>query len=152
MPTTFSLDQLKNHVGHEVVDVNGESVGYVDLVFVDHETGEPEWLGVWNGVWDTRPRVLVPLQGVEAGPASEGGVLRLPWTKGQVEAGPSYDDEDDRGLLREDPDGIAISPEKERTAYAHYGVEPLAGTQPAATTTVRFRALRLEVRAPGQRW
>lgn len=152
MPSTFSLEELKQYVGHEVVDVNGDSVGYVDLLFTDHETGEPEWIGVWNGVWDTQPRVLVPLQGVEPGPASEGGVLRLPWTKDQVEKAPSYDDEDDRGLLREDPDGIAISPEKERAAYAHYGVEPLAGAPAAGTATVRFRAVRLEVRAPGQRW
>jgi hypothetical protein len=152
MPSTFSLEELKQYVGHEVVDVNAESVGYVDLLFVDHETGEPEWIGVWNGVWNTQPRVLVPVQGVEPGPASEGGVLRLPWTKEQVEAAPSYDDEDDRGLIREDPDGIAISPEKERAAYAHYGVEPLAAAQPTGTATVRFRAVRLEVRAPGQRW
>jgi hypothetical protein len=57
----------------------------------------------------------------------------------------SYDDEDDRGLLRDDPEGIAISPEKERTAYQHYGVEPLT-ERAEGTSGPRFRAVLIEVR------
>jgi hypothetical protein len=148
MPEIFSLDELKRCVGHEVVEANGESIGYLDLLFVDHETGRPEWIGVWNGLWDTRPRVLVPLQGIEVGPESEGGIVRLPWTKDQVEAAPTYDDEDDRGLLTDDPDGIAISPDKERMAYEHYGLQPFE-TEPQTSRVVRFRAVRLDPRAPG---
>src|ERR671914_994675 len=65
MLETYSQEELVPLVGHEVVDANGKSVGYVDLLFVDTDSGRAEWLGVWNGVWETRPRVLVPIRGAE---------------------------------------------------------------------------------------
>jgi sporulation protein YlmC with PRC-barrel domain len=42
MLENYSMQELKELGGHEVVDANGESVGYVDLVFVDDSTGRPE--------------------------------------------------------------------------------------------------------------
>lgn len=120
MLENYPLHELRGFLGREVLDANGESVGFVDLVFVDHESERPEWLGIWNGVWETRPRVLVPIRGVEA----VEGELRLPWTKDVVERAPSYSEEDDRGLLADHEHAIAISPEKERAAYSHYGLEP----------------------------
>ncbi|HZB84975.1 MAG TPA: PRC-barrel domain-containing protein [Gaiellaceae bacterium] len=143
MLETYSQEELVPLVGHEVVDANGKSVGYVDLLFVDDATGRPEWIGVWNGVWGTRPRVLVPLRGVEFVEDE----LRLPWTDAVIKEAPTYDEEDDRGLFSDDPDGIGISPEKERLAYAHYGVEPLTAV-PEGEPRVRFRALVVDVRAP----
>ncbi len=144
MLETYSKEELIPLVGHEVVDANGKSVGYVDLLFADEATGRPEWIGVWNGVWGTRPRVLVPLRGVELVEDE----LRRPWTDDVFKDAPTYDEEDDRGLLADDPDGIGISPEKERLAYAHYGVEPLTAL-PEGERSVRFRALVIAVRAPG---
>ncbi|MGH3092169.1 MAG: PRC-barrel domain-containing protein, partial [Gaiellaceae bacterium] len=131
-------------VGHEVVDANGKSVGYVDLLFADEPTGRPEWIGVWNGVWGTRTRVLVPLRGIELVEDE----LRLPWTDAVIKEAPTYDEEDDRGLFADDPDGIGLSSEKEQLAYAHYGVEPLTAV-PEGEPRVRFRALVVDVRAPG---
>jgi hypothetical protein len=94
--------------GREVLDANGESVGYVDVMFADDGTGEPEWLGVWNGVWHTKPRVLVPVEGIRM----EGDRVRVPWTKDQIEGAPSYDEEDNRGLFSDDPDALGISRDK----------------------------------------
>ena len=37
-----------------------------------------------------------------------------PWTKDAIMSAPSYDDEDDRGLLRDDPDGIGRASCRER--------------------------------------
>jgi hypothetical protein len=85
--------------------------------------------------------VIVPLRGIE----HVEGEIRVPWTKDVIMSAPSYDDEDDRGLLRDDPDGIAISPEKERTAYQHYGVEPLT-ERPEGMSGPRFRAVLIEIR------
>lgn len=51
-------------------------------------------------------------------------------------------------MFADDPDGIGTSPEKERLAYAHYGVEPLTAV-PQGQPRVRFRALVVDVRAPG---
>jgi hypothetical protein len=78
------------------------------------------------------------------------GEIRVPWTKDVIISAPSYDDEDDRGLLRDDPDGIAISPEKERAAYQHYGVEPLT-ERPEGMSGPRFRAVLIEIRTTQRR-
>jgi sporulation protein YlmC with PRC-barrel domain len=144
MVESYSFEELRRFAGHEVVDVNGEPVGFVDLLFLDDETGRPEWLGVWSGVWETRPRVLVPLRGVEV----VGESLRVPWTKDVVERAPSYSDEDDRGVLGDDPHGFGISSEKERDAYRHYGVEPLP-TRARDAAASRYRAERLGEGGPG---
>ena len=144
MVESYSLEELRRFAGHEVVDVNGESVGFVDLLFLDDETGRPEWVGVWNGVWETRPRVLVPLRGAEV----VGETLRVPWTKDLVERAPSYSEEDDRGVLGDDPHGFGISREKERDAYRHYGVEP-PGERAGDVAAPRYRAERLDEGGPG---
>jgi hypothetical protein len=134
-----SHEEIKELVGREVLDSTGEPVGYVDVFFVDDDTGRPEWLGVWNG-WPSAPRTLVPVRGAEQPDAA--GPVRVPFGKLQIETAPRYDEEDDRGILRDDPDGIHISREKELQAYAHYGVEPLTAA-PATTYVARFRAVTL---------
>jgi sporulation protein YlmC with PRC-barrel domain len=135
---TYGIEELRGLVGHEVVDTGGESIGYVDLVFIDSETGRPEWLGIWNGVWQTRPRVLVPIQGIE----HVEDEIRVPWTKDIVMSAPSYDEEDDRGIVADHQDVIGISTEKERAVYAHYGLEPVGSTD-----TARLRAWDVSERA-----
>jgi hypothetical protein len=57
MLENYSMQELKELGGHEVVDANGESVGFVELVFVDDSTGRPEWLGIWSGLPGKGPRV-----------------------------------------------------------------------------------------------
>ena len=111
-------------------------------MFYDEPTGRPEWIGVWSGIPGKGPRVLVPIRGVE----HVEGEVRVPWTKEVVHAAPSYTDEDDRGLIAHEPEVVAISPEKERAAYEHYGVEPLTA-RPESVTIARFRALVVEVQS-----
>jgi sporulation protein YlmC with PRC-barrel domain len=41
MLETYSEQQLQPLVVYEVKDSAGEKVGYVDVVFVDDETGQP---------------------------------------------------------------------------------------------------------------
>ena len=117
---SYTREQVAELLGREIVDLNGSAVGYVDLVFVDHDTGRPEWLGVWSGT-PGGSRVLVPLRGVEVSAAE----IRVPWTERVVHDAPGYVKEDDRGLVSHETGGIAISQEKERAAYRHYGLEPL---------------------------
>jgi sporulation protein YlmC with PRC-barrel domain len=138
MLETYGIEELRGLVGHEVVDMSGESIGYVDLVFIDSDTGRPEWLGIWNGLWQTRPRVLVPIQGIEH---VEDEIL-VPWTKEVVMSAPDYDEEDDRGVVADHEDVIGISPEKERAVYSHYGLEPVGSTDAA-----RLRAWDVSERA-----
>ena len=141
MLETYSLEELQPLAGHEVVDANGESVGYVDLVFYDDSTGRPEWLGIWSGVAGKSPRVLAPIRGIE----HVEDEIRLPWTKDVVRGAPSYNEEDDTGVVLRDPDVVGISMEKERRAYDHYGVEPLS-VRREGDTDARFRAWQIDVR------
>ncbi|HEY7196490.1 MAG TPA: PRC-barrel domain-containing protein [Gaiellaceae bacterium] len=138
MLESYSQDKLRDLVGHEVTASDGEKVGYVDLAFVDDETGRPEWLGVWNG-YPGGTRHLVPIQGV----AHDDGEIRLPWTKEHVEGAPAYNEEDERGLFDDEP-SFGISQEKEDRAYAHYGLErPSVGRAEGA----RLRVWVVEERA-----
>lgn len=117
MLENYSNEQLRDLVGHEVRDQDGESVGYVDLVFNDVDTGAPEWMGVWNG-FPGGKRHLVPLQGI----TRDRDEIVLPLTREQVESAPTYDEEDDRGVFDGEPH-FGVSQEKEDEAFRHYGLE-----------------------------
>ena len=142
MLETYSLEELRPLAGHEVVDANGDSVGYIDLVFCDEPTGRAEWMGVWSGVAGKGPNVLVPIRDVEYVEDE----VRLPWTKDVIAGAPTYDEEDDTGLFLRDPGVIGISPEKERAAYEHYGVAPLT-PRAEGHVDARFRAWPTNVAA-----
>jgi uncharacterized protein (TIGR02271 family) len=134
-------EEIVRAVGREVRDRDGEKIGTVDVLFRDDETGEPAWMGVQTGILRTR-RFLVPLGGVQVAPDA----VRLPWSKELVEGAPSYDEEDDRGLIGGDQTAIVITPEKEQRAYAHYGVQPVRTVEEGGKA--RFRAWRLDSERP----
>jgi hypothetical protein len=138
MLETYSNEQLRDLVGHEARDSEGDSVGYVDVVFNDDETGAPEWMGVWNG-FPGGKRHLVPLQGI----TRDRDEIVLPWTKGQVESAPTYDEEDERGVLADDSP-FGISQEKEDEAFRHYGLDAPARER---TGAVRLRVWTYTERA-----
>ena len=101
-------------VGHEVVDRDGKSIGYVDQVFNDARTGEPEWLGVITGGLRRRTH-LVPISGLEP----ENGSLTVRWTKDRVKGGPQYGGADKGSILGLGDYGAAISEDKEREDSAY---------------------------------
>lgn len=112
--------QLRLLVGHDVADRDGKPIGYLDTIFEDRDTGRPEWIGVLTGVI-RHHHVLVPVQGAE----QTNGTLKVPWPKDVVTGAPTYDKEDHRGgILGMGGYRLAISDDKERQAYAHYGLEP----------------------------
>jgi hypothetical protein len=123
MLENYSDEQLRDLVGHEVHDSEGERVGYVDLVFQDDESGRSEWMGVWRGLPGGH-RHLVPLAGIRR----DRDEIRLPWSKEQVESAPTYDEDDDRGVFDGEPH-FGIAEEKENEALRHYGLERPAGAR-----------------------
>jgi hypothetical protein len=108
--------ELRSLVGHHVIDARGRSVGYLECVFNDDETGRPELIGVLTGRI-RRHRVLLPANGL----ARAGGSLRVPWTKDRVKTAPTYEDAVRSGPLGLGPYSMSISKEKEQAAHAHFG-------------------------------
>lgn len=129
MLDTYDYDGLKALSGHEVVGSDGEKIGYIDLIFRDDESGVPEWLGIWDGLPDRKPRSLVPVRGVEV----DGEVVRVPWAADVVRSAPGYERHGD--LITGRDHVVDVTPETERSAYEHYGIEPLT----ARAEPVRFR-------------
>jgi PRC-barrel domain len=134
---TYDYEQLRELGGHRVLSEDGEQVGYVDLVFRDDDTGEPEWLGIWDGVPDSKPRVLVPIRDVTV----DGDAVRVPWPADVIRSAPAYEAPGD--LVIGHDSVIEISPETERDAYAHYGVEPTT-ERDEPVEVIRFRVWRIQ--------
>jgi uncharacterized protein (TIGR02271 family) len=104
MQDTLTLDRLTTMTGTAVYSSDGDKIGTIDEIFVDQETGQPEWIGLGTGFFGTK-RVLVPVTGAEV---AEDRVT-VPYSKNQVKDTPGIDADD-------------ISQETEERLYAHYGL------------------------------
>jgi uncharacterized protein (TIGR02271 family) len=90
--------------GREIVDADGQRVGQLDELYLDHET-EAEWAAVRTGLFGSK-QSFVPLQGAQP----QGGRVRVAFSKKQIRDAP-----------RIDPDG-ELSQDEEATLYGHYGM------------------------------
>jgi uncharacterized protein (TIGR02271 family) len=91
--------------GRDVVDNDGHKIGSLEEVYLDTDSGRPEWATVKTGMLGTK-QSFVPLQG--ASPSGDDVVIA--YDKDQVKDAPSID-----------PDG-ELSTEDEDRLYAHYGI------------------------------
>jgi uncharacterized protein (TIGR02271 family) len=94
---------LRAH-GANVVGQDGDKIGTVQDIYLDHETNEPEWVLVSTGMVGGRGN-FVPLNDA----TMEGNEIRVPFTKDKVNEAPSVD-----------PDG-QLSQQEERELYDYYG-------------------------------
>jgi uncharacterized protein (TIGR02271 family) len=92
--------------GRTVVSADGDKIGKLEEIYLDTETGAPEWATVTTGLFGTQ-QSFVPL--VEASPRSSEVVV--PYGKDQVKDAPSVD-----------PDG-QLSQDDEGRLYSHYGLD-----------------------------
>src|SRR5215218_4268371 len=90
--------------GREVVDRDGDKIGKLEEIYLDQQTGEPEWALVNTGLFGTKSS-FVPLEGA----ADEDGNVRVSYEKAQIKDAPSID-----------PNG-ALSQQEEQALYQHYG-------------------------------
>ncbi len=92
-------------IDRELLGKDDEKIGKIDAIYVDDDTGQPEWLGVRTGLFGTHVS-LVPLTSATV----RGDALSVPYTKDQVKDAP-----------RVDPDET-LSEQEEATLYRHYGL------------------------------
>lgn len=132
MDITESTERWDRWVGRNAYDTDGAKLGEVDAIYVDDESGRPEWAAVKTG-GHTR---LVPLAGAlthrrpDDDPDDEDAKedLRLAFTAALIDSSPDFEPDEDGHL----------SPEEETTLYRHYGVH---------ATATRLRLGRI-----GDRW
>jgi uncharacterized protein (TIGR02271 family) len=92
--------------GHEVVDRDGDKIGKLEEIYLDEQTGKPEWALVKTGLFGSKS-TFVPL--AEAAPA--GDELKVPYEKARVKDAPKIDADHD------------LSQQEEAELYRFYGLD-----------------------------
>ena len=111
----IGTDTISRVIGQDVYDESGEKIGSAAEVYLDDETGQPEWVTVRTGLFGTKES-FVPIRNADL---TDDGV-RVPVSKTQVKDAPKID-----------TDGH-LSPEEEQELYRYYGMG--AGTAQTTTT------------------
>ncbi len=112
----IGTDTISRVIGKDVYDESGEKIGTASEVYLDDETGQPEWVTVRTGLFGTKES-FVPLR--DADLTNEG--LRVSVSKAKVKDAPKID-----------TDGH-LSPDEEQELYRYYGLG--GGFDSSETTT-----------------
>jgi uncharacterized protein (TIGR02271 family) len=110
------IDTIRTWEGRTMVDRDGDRVGTIDAIYLDDQTGQPEWALVNTGLFGTKAS-FVPL--TQATPTGE--EVRVPYDKQLVKDAP-----------RIDPDRH-LSEAEERQLWRHYGLDYDRTTRRPAT-------------------
>lgn len=89
----------------DVRSSDGEKVGSIGQVFLDAQTGRPEWAAVRTGFFGTK-EAFVPLRNAEW----DGRVVRVAYDKERVKNAPHID-----------PDNRGLDPDQQVELYSYYG-------------------------------
>ena len=104
--STMHKQSLLQKRGDDVYDASGAKLGTLEEIYLDADTGAPEWALVNTGMFGTKS-TFVPLRDA----TDDGGTLRVPYEKAQVKHAPSID-----------PDG-ELSQQQEAELYRHYDLD-----------------------------
>jgi uncharacterized protein (TIGR02271 family) len=100
------IDTAQNWQGRTMVDPAGAKIGTIDAIYLDDDTGQPEWATVTTGLFGTKT-TFVPLAQAQ----SAGDSVQVPHHKDQVTDAPNMD-----------ADG-QLSQDEEAELYRHYGLD-----------------------------
>jgi len=101
-----SIETVQSWQGRAMVDPAGDKLGTIDAIYLDDETGQPEWALVYTGLF-TAKIVFVPLAQAQA----TGDSVQVPYDKDQVTSAPT---------MRADG---SLSQDDEAKLYRHYGLD-----------------------------
>jgi uncharacterized protein (TIGR02271 family) len=114
--------QISSVIGSTAIDNDGDKIGNVSEVYLDDQSGRPEWATVKTGMFGTK-ETFIPLAQAEL----SGEELRFPYDKQKVKDAPKIEAEGH------------LSPQEEQELYRYYGIgEGTAdnrGTQQTTTGT-----------------
>ena len=103
MPT---IEDIQTWRGGEAIGADGEKLGTIEDIYLDRDTGDPEWVALRTGMFGTKLSFAPLAQG-----RRDGDAIVLPYDKGQIKDAP-----------RVDADG-QLSQEEEAVLYRHYGLD-----------------------------
>jgi uncharacterized protein (TIGR02271 family) len=92
--------------GETLADTAGDKIGTIEDIYLDRESGQPEWLAVKTGLFGSNVS-FVPIR--DASKTSDG--VRVPYDKDKVKDAPNVE-----------ADG-ELTPDEERRLYEHYSLE-----------------------------
>jgi uncharacterized protein (TIGR02271 family) len=101
-----SIETAQTWQGRTMVDPAGDKLGTIDAIYLDDETGQPEWATVTSGLF-TAKTAFVPL----AQSQDMGDSVQVPYDKQQVKDAPAMQ-----------ADG-QLSQDEEAELYRHYGLD-----------------------------
>jgi uncharacterized protein (TIGR02271 family) len=101
-----SIETVQSWQGRTMVDPAGDKLGTIDAIYLDDETGQPEWATVTRGLFSAKA-AFVPL--AQAQDIGDG--VQVPYDKQQVTDAPSME-----------ADG-SLSQDEEAQLYRHYGLD-----------------------------
>ncbi len=112
---TETLDRV---IGRDVYDESGTKIGSASEVYLDDQTGQPEWVTVKTGLFGTKES-FVPIRDADL---TDDGV-RVHYSKDKIKDAPKID-----------TDGH-LSPQEEEELYRYYGMSSgYTGTETTDTT------------------
>src|SRR5215203_717926 len=100
------VETVRSWQGATMVDRDGDRVGTIDAIYVDDQSGQPEWALVNTGLFGTKS-TFVPI--AQANPSGDN--VQVPYEKQLVKDAP-----------RMDPDGH-LSEQEEQQLWRHYGLD-----------------------------
>jgi uncharacterized protein (TIGR02271 family) len=92
--------------GRDLLDTSGQRIGKVDEIYLDEQTGQPEFAVVTTGMFGTGSH-FVPLHDA----SQDGDDLVVPYSKDRVKDAPTV------------PADGHLNQDEERTLYGHYGLQ-----------------------------
>src|SRR4051812_30255434 len=113
----IGTDTISRVIGQDVYDESGNKIGSAGEVYLDDETGQPEWVTVRTGLFGTKES-FVPIRNADL---TDNGV-RVPVSKARVKDAPKID-----------TDGH-LSPQEEDELYRYYGMGTGTGMETGMTT------------------
>ena len=100
------IDTVRGWHGRTLVDRDGDRIGSIDAIYLDDQTGQPEWALVNTGLFGTKSS-FVPLAQA---------------TQTDHDVGVPYDKQLVKDAPRIDPDGH-LSEAEEQQLWRHYGLD-----------------------------